>query len=42
MTTKKKEIWPFVTTWIDLSIILSKVSQTEKVKYPMISLKGGI
>ena len=33
------EIWPFVTTWMDLEgITLSEISQTEKVKYSMISL----
>ena len=36
---KKSEILPFVTTWIDLEgIMLSKISQTEKDKYYMISL----
>ena len=36
---KKKEIMPFVATWMDLEIIiLSEVSQTEKDKYHMISL----
>ena len=34
---------PFATTWMDLEIsILSKVSQKEKDKYHMISLKCGI
>ena len=33
----------FAATWIDLKIIiLSEVSQTEKDKYHMISLIGGI
>ena len=36
---KKNEIMPFAATWMDLKIvILSEVSQTEKEKYPMISL----
>ena len=35
--TKKKEILPFATTWMDLEgIMLSEVSQTEKDKYCMI------
>ena len=37
------EILLFVAIWMDLEIIvLSKVSQTEKDKYLMISLKCGI
>ena len=40
---KKKGIFSFVTTWMDLEgIILSKISQTEKDKYRMISLTCGI
>lgn len=39
----RKEILPFVTTWMDLdSIILSEMSNTEKEKYCMISCKCGI
>ena len=40
---KKDEIMPFAATWMDLeSVILSKVSQTEKEKYYMTSLICGI
>jgi len=40
---KRNEILPFVTTWMDLeSIMLSKISQTEKGKYCTISLMYGI
>ena len=40
---KKNEIMPFVATGMDLEIIiLSQVSQTEKDKYRMISLRCGI
>ena len=40
---KKNEILPFAATWVDLQgIMLSKVSQTEKDKYCMISLICGI
>ena len=36
---KKKEILPFVTTWMELEgIMLSEISQIEKDKYSMISL----
>ena len=38
----KDEILPFVITWMDLEIImLSKISQTEKVENHMISLICG-
>ena len=34
---------PFAATWVDLEIImLSEVSQTERDKYPIISLICGI
>ena len=40
---KKNEIMPFAATWMDLEmIILSEVSQTQKDKYHMISVKCGI
>ena len=40
---KKNEIMSFVTTWMDLEIvILSEVSQTEKEKYHITSLICGI
>ena len=40
---KKNEIMQYVTTWMDLEIIiLSEVSQKEKDKYHMISLICGI
>ena len=40
---RKKEILPFVTTWIYLeAIMLSEIIQTEKDKYCMISLICGI
>ena len=40
---KKNEIMAFVTTWMDLEIIiLSEVSQTEKNKYHITSLICGI
>ena len=40
---KKNEIMPFAATWMNLKIIiLNEVSQKEKDKYHMISLKCGI
>ena len=40
---RKKEIMPFVATWIELeTLILSEVNQKEKDKYDMISLISGI
>uniref|UniRef100_A0A452RUH6 DUF1725 domain-containing protein n=1 Tax=Ursus americanus TaxID=9643 RepID=A0A452RUH6_URSAM len=40
---KKNEILPFIKTWIELEcIMLSKISQSEKDKYHMISLICGI
>ena len=40
---EKNKIMPFAATWMNLEIIiLSEVSQTEKGKYPMISLICGI
>ena len=42
-TIRKDETLPFVTTWMDLEIImLSKISQIEKVENHMISLICGI
>ena len=39
----KKEILPFVTTWMNLKdIMLSEISQTHKDKYHMTSLISGI
>ena len=40
---KKNEILPFIMTWMELeSIMLSKICQSEKDKYRMISLLCGI
>ena len=39
LALKKKEILPFVTTWMDLEdILLSEIIQTKRNKYCMISL----
>ena len=41
LSHQKNEILPFVTTWMDLErIMLSEISQTDKDKYHMISLKN--
>ena len=43
LAVKKKEILPFVTASMDLeSIMLSEISQSEKDKYRITSLKCGI
>ena len=43
LSHKKNGISPFVTTWMSLEgIMLSGISQTEKVKYHMILLICGI
>ena len=40
---RRDEILPFATTWMDLKIImLSEISQTEKVENHMISLICGV
>ena len=40
---KKNEMLPFKATWMDLEgIMLSEISQTEKDKHYMTSLKCGI
>ena len=39
---KKDKIMPFAATWMDLEIIISEVSQTQKDKYHTISLICGI
>lgn len=40
---KKNEIFPFVTTWTDLTgTMLSEISQTAKDRYFMISLVCGM
>ena len=43
LAMKKNEILPFATTWMQLEyIMLSEISQSEKDRYPMISLICGI
>ena len=40
---KKNDIMPFTETWMELeTLILSEVSQKEKDKYHILSLKSGI
>ena len=40
---KRNKIMPLAVTWMDPEIVIvSEVSQTEKVKYCMISLSCGI
>ena len=40
---KKNEILPITATWMDLeNMMLSKISQTEKDEYYLISLRCGI
>ena len=40
---EKNEILPFATTWVDLEgVTLNDMSQTDKDKYPVISLICGI
>ena len=36
---KKNEIMPFIATWMDLEIILSKVSQTENIYHLYVESK---
>ena len=38
---KKNNIMPFAATWMQLEILISKVSQKDKDKYHMISLICG-
>ena len=41
LSHKKNEIMPFVSTWMDLEIvILSEVSQTKKDKYMILLICG--
>ena len=43
LATKKKNVLPFATVWMDLeNIMLSEISQSEKDKYRTISLICGI
>ena len=43
MTPKAQEILPSATMWMDLEdIMLSKIGQTQKDKYHMISLTGAV
>ena len=43
LATRKKEILPFETTWIDLEgTMVSEVSQVEKDRYNMLSFIPGV
>ena len=43
LAIKKNEILPFATTWMELEgFMLSEISQSEKDKYHMTSLIGGL
>ena len=43
LLSRKKEIFPSATAWIDLeNIMLSEISQSEKDKYHMFSLTCGL
>lgn len=35
LVIEKNEIRPFIGNWMELEIMLSKISQTQKDKYPM-------
>ena len=39
---KRKQILPFVTTWLKLEGMLSEICQVKKDKYQMISLICGV
>ena len=42
LSRQKDKMLPFAMMWLELEdIMLSKISQSEKDKYHMISLKGG-
>ena len=42
LSHKKNKILPFMTTWMDLEVLLNEMNQTERDKYSMISLICGI
>ena len=42
LSHKKNKILPFITTWMDLEVLLNEMNQTERDKYSMISLICGI
>ncbi|KAF0881150.1 LORF2 protein, partial [Crocuta crocuta] len=42
MAMRKNEIWPFVTTWMELKgVMLNEINQAEKDRYHMFSLISG-